>query len=218
MLAAAKKSTQRYAKGKSLGVLDGVPIGVKDDMNVEGYVSHVGMPPDPSDPFFTPAAQTIWPIAQLEAAGAIVIGKLAMHELGTDISGCNPHWGTPVNWNNKSYYPGGSSSGAGSALCAGLVPIAVGTDAGGSIRIPSSLCGVYGLKPTLHRTYTMKSSVCVIGPMAATANDLAIAYRISEYFPYVLPTFPRDVRFSLFVVIIPPNRSYSQRSLSHGTY
>lgn len=181
VLAAAKKSTERYAAGQPLGVLDGVPIGVKDDMDVEGYISHMGLKFDPSDPFFKPAADTIWPIAQLEAAGAVVIGKLVMHELGSDISGCNPHWGTPVNWNNPSYYPGGSSSGGGSAISAGLVPIAIGTDAGGSIRIPSSFCGGYGLKPTLHRTHTMKSSICVIGPMAATANDLAIAYRISKY-------------------------------------
>lgn len=181
MLAAAKDSTERYAAGKPLGVLDGIPIGVKDDINVEGYISHMGLPIDSSDPFFTPATKTIWPVAQLQAAGAIVIGKLAMHELGSDVSGCNPHWGTPVNWNNTSYYPGGSSSGAGSALGAGLIPIAVGTDAGGSIRNPSSYAGIYGLKPTLHRAYTMKSSVCVVGPMAATANDLAIAYRISEY-------------------------------------
>ncbi|XXG97389.1 hypothetical protein Hte_003690 [Hypoxylon texense] len=178
VLAAAKESTERYAAGKPLGVLDGIPIGVKDDINVEGYISHMGLPVDSSDPFFAPASKTIWPVAQLQAAGAIVIGKLAMHELGSDVSGCNPHWGTPVNWNNKSYYPGGSSSGAGSALGAGLIPIAVGTDAGGSIRNPSSYAGVYGLKPTLHRAYTMKSAVCVIGPMAATANDLTIAYRI----------------------------------------
>ncbi|KAI1084671.1 amidase signature enzyme [Whalleya microplaca] len=178
VLAAAKKSTDRYAAGQYLGVLDGVPIGVKDDTDVEGYISHVGQPFDPSDPFFKPATETIWPVAQLEAAGAIVLGKQVMHELGSDVTGCNPHWGTPVNWNNTSYYPGGSSSGGGSALSAGLVPISVGTDAGGSIRIPSTFCGVYGLKPTLHRTHTMKSSICVTGPLAATADDLTIAYRV----------------------------------------
>ncbi|KAI1444306.1 amidase signature enzyme [Annulohypoxylon stygium] len=199
VLAAAKKSTERYAAGQPLGVLDGVPIGVKDDMDVEGYISHMGLKFDPSDPFFKPAADTIWPIAQLEAAGAVVIGKLVMHELGSDISGCNPHWGTPVNWNNPSYYPGGSSSGGGSAISAGLVPIAIGTDAGGSIRIPSSFCGGYGLKPTLHRTHTMKSSICVIGPMAATANDLAIAYRIMS-----APNLEDPIQGS-FALSIPPN-------------
>lgn len=183
VLAAAKKSTERYAAGQHLGVLDGVPIGVKDDTDVEGYISHMGRPFDPSDPFFKPATSTIWPIAQLEAAGAIVIGKQVMHELGSDVSGCNPRWGTPINWNNPLYYPGGSSSGGGSAISSGLVPISIGTDAGGSVRIPATFNGAYGLKPTLHRAYTMKSSICVIGPLAATANDLAIAYRISEYIP-----------------------------------
>ncbi|KAL7623792.1 hypothetical protein AAE478_005345 [Parahypoxylon ruwenzoriense] len=199
VLAAAKKSTERYATGRYLGVLDGVPVGVKDDMDVEGYVSHFGLPFDASDPCFKPATRTIWPIAQLEAAGAIVIGKLAMHELGSDISGCNPHWGTPINWNNPSHYPGGSSSGGGSALSAGLVPIAIGTDAGGSIRIPSSFCGAYGLKPTLHRTFTMKSSICVIGPMAATANDLAIAYRT------IAAPDPSDPIQGSFALSIPPS-------------
>ncbi|KAI1762562.1 amidase signature enzyme [Hypoxylon sp. FL1150] len=199
VLAAAKESTERYASGKPLSILDGVPVGVKDDINVEGYVSHMGLPTDPSDPFFKPATKTIWPIERLQAAGAIVVGKLAMHELGSDVSGCNPRWGTPINFNNKSYYPGGSSSGAGSALGVGLIPIAVGTDAGGSIRNPSSYAGIYGLKPTLHRTYTMKSSVCSIGPMAATANDLAIAYRIMS-----APN-SRDPIQGAFALSIPPS-------------
>ncbi|KAI0479432.1 amidase signature domain-containing protein [Xylariaceae sp. FL0804] len=178
VLAAAKASTERYSRGEPLGVLDGVPVGVKDDIDVEGYISHYGLAYNAAEPFFKPATSTLWPIRQLEAAGAIVIGKLCMHELGSDVSGCNPRWKSPTNWYNTSYYTGGSSSGAGSALSAGLVPIAVGTDAGGSIRIPSSYCGVFGLKPTLHRVYKMNSSICVIGPMAATVADLTIAYRL----------------------------------------
>ncbi|KAH9885959.1 amidase signature enzyme [Xylariomycetidae sp. FL2044] len=178
VLEVAKRATERYAQGTWLSVVDGVPFGVKDDIAVEGYTSHFGLPYDKDEPFCEPAKETIWPVAQFEAAGAMLIGKLAMHELGLDVCGCNPHWGTPINWNNPDYYPGGSSSGAGSALSAGIVPIAVGTDAGGSLRIPSSFCGMYGLKPTLHRLDTYKSSICVIGPMAATATDLTIAYRI----------------------------------------
>ncbi|KAJ2997908.1 hypothetical protein NUW58_g498 [Xylaria curta] len=154
VLAAAKASTDRYCQGKPLGLLDGVPIGVKEDTDVEGYTSYIGQQPDPA---FAPATKSLWPVAQMEAAGAIVVGTLAMHELGSDVTGCNPRRGSPKNWYNTSYYTGGSSSGAGSALSAGLVPIAIGTDAGGSIRIPASFCGAYGLKPTLHRTYAMKS-------------------------------------------------------------
>ncbi|KAI8960638.1 amidase signature enzyme [Daldinia sp. FL1419] len=201
VLAAAEKSTERYAAGQPLSVLDGVPIGVKDDTDVEGYISHMGRPFDPSDPFFKPATSTIWPVAQLEAAGAIVVGKQVMHELGSDISGCNPRWGTPINWNNKSYYPGGSSSGGGSAISSGLVPISIGTDAGGSVRIPASFNGAYGLKPTLHRAHTMKSAICVIGPLTATANDLAIAYRI------MTAPNPDDPIQGSFALSVPPSPS-----------
>lgn len=205
VLEAAAASTKRYAAGEPLSVLDGVPVGIKDDCDVEGYISCVGLRYDfdsSSHPHSKPAKKTAWPVKQLiETAGALMIGKLAMHELGSDVSGCNPRWGTPVNWNNTSYYPGGSSSGGGSALCAGLVPIAVGTDAGGSIRIPSSFCGQFGLKPSQHRTITMKSSICVMGPMAATAGDLRIAYRLM-----VAPN-PEDAVQRAFATSIPPAKT-----------
>ncbi|KAH7040377.1 amidase signature domain-containing protein [Microdochium trichocladiopsis] len=201
VMEAAAASTRRFADGKPLGVLDGVPVGVKDDCDVEGYVSHIGLQYDAAHPQFQPAKKTAWPVQQLQAAGALMIGKLAMHELGSDVTGCNPRWGTPVNWNNPGYYPGGSSSGGGSALSAGLIPIAVGTDAGGSIRIPSSFCGQYGLKPSLHRTITMKSAVCVMGPMAATASDLRIAYR-----SMVAPN-PEDAVQRAFATSLPPAKS-----------
>ncbi|KAF6829050.1 glutamyl-tRNA amidotransferase subunit a [Colletotrichum plurivorum] len=177
-LDAARASTERWRSGKPLGPLDGVPIGVKDDVDVKGYVSHNGMQYFPDLPWFKPAEETFWPIKQLEAAGAIVVGKNAMHELGGGKFADSRFRGTPTNWHNPSYYPGGSSSGGGSALGAGIVPICIGTDAGGSIRVPSSFNGVYGLKPSHHRAMTMNSSVCVIGPLAATVADLTIAYRL----------------------------------------
>ncbi|KAF2971412.1 hypothetical protein GQX73_g2146 [Xylaria multiplex] len=201
VLAAAKASTERYRQGKPLGLLDGVPVGVKEDTDVAGYTSYYGQRPEPSDPAFVPATKSLWPVAQLQAAGAVVVGTLAMHELGSDVTGCNPRRGSPKNWYNTSYYTGGSSSGAGSALSAGLVPIAIGTDAGGSIRIPSSFCGMYGLKPTLHRTHAMKSSICVIGPLAATTADLTIAYRL------MTAPNPDDAIQSSFAPSIPPSPS-----------
>ncbi|KAG7131877.1 Fatty acid amide hydrolase like protein [Verticillium longisporum] len=180
---AAEASTKRWAEGKPLGPLDGVPVSVKDDIDVEGYVSHMGLRYYPKLPFFAAAKETAGPIRALEAAGAIVVAKNAMHELGSDTSGCNPTWGTPTNFHNPAYYPGGSSSGGGSALGAGLVPIAIGTDAGGSIRVPASANGVYGLKPTHHRTTTMRHSCCVTGPLAATVTDLTLAYRLAPSLP-----------------------------------
>ncbi|KAJ0161981.1 Fatty acid amide hydrolase [Colletotrichum tanaceti] len=209
-LDAARASTDRWRRGEPLGPLDGVPIGVKDDIDVQGYVSHNGMQYRPDLPWFKPAKETMWPIRQLEAAGAIVLGKNAMHELGGDTNGCNPRWGTPTNWHNKSYYPGGSSSGAGSALGAGIVPIAIGTDAGGSIRIPSSFNSVYGLKPSHHRTCAMNSSVCVVGPLAATVADLTITYRLMSR-----PN-PDDPIQGLYTPSVPPSLSSSSSSSSSG--
>ncbi|KAK1979435.1 amidase [Colletotrichum cereale] len=198
---AARASTDRWRRGEPLGPLDGVPIGVKDDIDVKGYVSHNGMQYHPDLPWFRPAKKTLWPVQQLEAAGAIVLGKNAMHELGGDTNGCNPRWGTPTNWHNTSYYPGGSSSGAGSALGAGIVPISLGTDAGGSIRIPASFNSVYGLKPSHHRACAMNSSVCVVGPLAATVADLTIAYRVMSR-----PN-PDDPIQGLYTPSIPPSLS-----------
>lgn len=126
-------------------------------------------------------------------------------ELVIKLMSLQPSTGTATNWYNKMYYPGGSSSGAGSALSGGLVPIAVGTDAGGSIRIPPAFCGVYGLKPTHNRTITMSSSVCVIGPMAATVADLTIAYRL------MAQPNPDDPSQNLLAPSIPPSPSFSPK-------
>jgi len=83
-----------------------------------------------------------------------------------------------LNHLNNAYYPGGSSNGAGSSISAGIVPFCVATDAGGSVRIPANFNGIYGLKPTHHRTHIMQYTMCVTGPMAANVADLTIAYRV----------------------------------------
>ncbi|KAK3299953.1 amidase signature domain-containing protein [Chaetomium fimeti] len=181
LLAAARASTARWAVGEPLSFVDGVPFGVKDDLAVEGFVSRMGMKMNEEEEFFRRVSkETVWPVKALQEAGAIMVGKMNQHEIGMDTNGCNPSTGTPTNWYNKSYYPGGSSSGAGSALSAGIVPISIGTDAGGSIRIPSAFCGVYGLKTTHNRACHMSSSMCTVGPMASTAADLTIAYRFAS--------------------------------------
>ncbi|KAM4058564.1 amidase [Hirsutella rhossiliensis] len=177
-IAAARASTERYAAGKPLGILDGVPIGVKDDVDVKGYINHVGLKYNSSMPWFQEQEESAWPVRMLQEAGAVVIGKLRMHELGSDTSGLNIAQGTPTNHLNKAYYPGGSSSGPASATCAGLVPLCVATDAGGSVRIPANFNGLYGLKPSHHRTVAMNSTMCVTGPLAANVADLVVAYRV----------------------------------------
>ncbi|KAK0624649.1 amidase signature domain-containing protein [Bombardia bombarda] len=204
VLAAAKASTERWAAGTPRGILDGVPFGVKDDIAVKGFVSTMGMKVDHSEPYFNqPQTESVWPVQKLQEAGAILMGKMNQHEIGMDTTGCNLSTGTATNWYNPSYYPGGSSSGAGSALSGGLVPIAVGTDAGGSMRIPPAFCGVYGLKPTHNRTCTRNSTMCVIGPMCPTVADLTVAYRIMSQ-----PN-PQDQTQSLFALSTPPSPSSS---------
>lgn len=177
VLEAAKESTARWAAGKPLSILDGVPIGVKDDVSTKGYVSHFGMKYNAASPFFKRQEKSAWCVQALQDAGAIVLGKNRMHELGSDTCGLNIAQGSPTNHLNNEYYPGGSSSGPASAVCCGMVPMAVATDAGGSIRIPASFNGLYGLKTSQHRTGHMGSTVCVTGPIAANAADLTIAYR-----------------------------------------
>lgn len=206
VLAAARASTERYAAGTPLGVLDGVPFGVKADLPVKGYVTTMGMRADPSLSFFRdPAPETLWPVQKLEDAGAVMLGKMNQHEVGMDTTGCNPVTGTPVNFYAPAYYPGGSSSGAGSALGAGIVPLCVGTDAGGSVRVPAAGAGCLALKTSHGRTCTMHSTMCIVGPMTANAADLAIAYRI------MAQPDPSDPVCALFAPSAPPqsgNKKY----------
>ncbi|KAM3555263.1 hypothetical protein ARSEF4850_006090 [Beauveria asiatica] len=176
-LRAARASTARYAAGKPLSVLDGVPFGVKDDMAVEGYITHGGIRYEKGNTAFTIAEESLASVVKLQESGAIVLGKNRIHELGSDTSGLNPGQGTPTNHMNDSFYLGGSSSGAGSSISAGIVPFAVATDTGGSIRIPATFNGIYGLKPSHHRTGTTPITSNVMGPMAANVADLTIVYR-----------------------------------------
>ncbi|KAI1982007.1 hypothetical protein LOZ53_000740 [Ophidiomyces ophidiicola] len=177
--AAAEASTARYKNGSSLGPLDGVPVAVKDEVDLEGYKRTLGSKLD-----FTPKhGGTSWCVKKWENAGAIVIGKTNMHELGLDTSNNNPIYGTPRNPHNPNYYTGGSSGGSGYAVGAGIVPIALGADGGGSIRIPASFCGIYGLKTTHGRisgspTCGLASTTGVFGPMASSLDDLELSYNL----------------------------------------
>jgi hypothetical protein len=122
VLKAAEESTARYATGKSLGVLDGVPIAVKDEVDVKGYKNCWGTKKD----FTSPLDETSWCVLKWEEQGAINVGKTNMHEIGMDTTNNNPVCGTPLNPYNEKYYTGGSSGGSGYAVGAGLVPIALG--------------------------------------------------------------------------------------------
>ena len=109
--------------------------------------------------------------------------------------------GSPTNHLNNEYYPGGSTSGGGSAVGVGIVPLVLGTDAGGSVRIPSTFNGIYGLKPSHHRTMYMNNTMCIVGPVAANVSDLTIAYRLISQ-----PDANCSTQ-SKFAVSIPPSPS-----------
>ncbi|CAI5737063.1 unnamed protein product [Peronospora destructor] len=179
ILAQAKVSAERYARGEPLGVLDGVPVAIKDVMHVKGHrmflgTSFIGHEEEP-------ATEDDLPVARLRAAGAIILGTTNMHELGSGVTGFNMHYGTVRNPYNPKCYTGGSSSGSAAAVASGLVPLALGSDGGGSIRIPSSMCGVVGIKPTFQRVPSAAAncpSVVHVGPIAGSVRDAAIGYAI----------------------------------------
>ncbi|KAK5678533.1 hypothetical protein LTS10_008977 [Elasticomyces elasticus] len=179
VMLAAEASTKRYEEGKSLGPLDGVPVAVKDEEDVTGYPKCVGSKLDLKDKHDA----TSYCVQAWQDAGAVLIGKTNMHEYGMDTTNNNPNHGTPLNPHNDTYYCGGSSGGSAYAVGAGLVPVAMGNDGGGSIRIPSAYCGLYGLKPSHGRvsirpTSNLARSNGVAGPLAANMVDLEISYRV----------------------------------------
>ncbi len=178
LLVAAQASRERYRSGAPLGPLDGVPVSVKDELDVEGYHTTVGtrfLKLRPSEDATT--------VRRLREAGALILGKVNMYEIGIDTSGFNPHHGTPTNPYAPGHYPGGSSSGSAVSVAAGLCPISMGADGGGSIRIPAALCGIVGLKATWsriseHGAFPLCASVGHVGPLGATVRDVALAYAL----------------------------------------
>jgi Asp-tRNA(Asn)/Glu-tRNA(Gln) amidotransferase A subunit family amidase len=142
-LAEAAAAKQRAVDGRRLGPLDGIPLGVKDNIDVVGLPTSNGF----GGPFPV-AAIDAEVVRRLRAAGAIILGKLNMHEGALGGVTNNPHFGPTTNPWRDGFTPGGSSGGSGAAVAAGLCAAALGTDTGGSVRIPASYCGVVGLKPS----------------------------------------------------------------------
>jgi Asp-tRNA(Asn)/Glu-tRNA(Gln) amidotransferase A subunit family amidase len=175
----AAASGKRHHQGQALSPLDGIPIAVKSEIFVNNLPSQAGTSflKVPSN---HPEATLV---RRLREAGALIVGVTNMHEIGIGVTGANIHSGAARNPYDSKRITGGSSSGSAAAVAAGLVPIAIGTDGGGSIRIPSSLCGVAGLKPSFSRIssygiFPSSVSVCQAGPIARYAVDCALAYQI----------------------------------------
>ncbi|MGB7076251.1 MAG: AtzE family amidohydrolase, partial [Xanthobacteraceae bacterium] len=172
------------ARGEALGPLAGVPFAVKNLFDVAGLPTLAGSKINRELP---PAARDAALIERLEAAGAILIGTLNMGEYAYDFTGENVHDGASHNPHDHERMTGGSSGGSGAAVGGGLVPITLGSDTNGSIRVPSSLCGIFGLKPTYGRltrarTFSFVASLDHLGPFARTARDLALAYDAMQGF------------------------------------
>ncbi|OLC13083.1 MAG: hypothetical protein AUH29_14470 [Candidatus Rokubacteria bacterium 13_1_40CM_69_27] len=179
-LSAARRAEAELVAGRPAPALHGVPIGLKDLFNTAG-VRTTGGSKILAD--FVPREDATV-VARLRMAGAIVLGKLNMHEFAYGPEGLNAHYGQARNpWDAAQVrIPGGSSSGSGVAVAAGLVPGALGSDTGGSIRIPAALCGITGLKPTYGRVsragvLPLAWSMDHVGPMARTAADCALLLR-----------------------------------------
>jgi aspartyl-tRNA(Asn)/glutamyl-tRNA(Gln) amidotransferase subunit A len=171
--AEAAASAERWRTGAALGPLDGVPVLVKEQTSVAGLPARAGS--DLSDA--TPATRDATCVARLRAAGAIVLGTAMMTEYGMSPLGFNPKRAMPRNPHATGHVAGGSSTGTGVAVATGVVPLAVGADGGGSIRIPAALCGVFGMKPTWGRVSrsgdVLAGSVGHLGPIASSTLDLA---------------------------------------------
>ncbi|WP_236953062.1 amidase [Ketogulonicigenium vulgare] len=177
-LAAAEASDKRRKAGAARGPLDGVPFAVKDNMDALGFAttaaSRVPQPPVTADSAI---------VARLRAAGAILIGKANTWEYGTGNSAVSFDLPTPPARNpwNPAHYTGGSSSGSAAAVAAGSASFSIGTDSGGSVRLPAAGCGIVGLKPTfgrISRAGIMPNcwSFDTPGPMTWTVEDAAIVY------------------------------------------
>jgi 1-carboxybiuret hydrolase len=166
------------AAGKNAGPLAGVPFAVKNLFDVQGLPTRAGSKINRE---LAPSSRDATLIERMEAAGAVLVGALNMGEYAYDFTGENVHDGPSRNPHDLTRMTGGSSGGSGGAVGGGLVPIALGSDTNGSIRVPSSLCGIFGLKPTYGRLSRARSFPFVasfdhLGPFARSVEDLALAY------------------------------------------
>jgi AtzE family amidohydrolase len=177
-LARARAIDLSRAQGKIGGPLAGVPFAVKNLFDVAGLPTLAGSKINRT----RPAAQRDSPlIARLEAAGAVLVGTLNMGEYAYDFTGENVHYGASCNPHATAHMAGGSSGGSGASVAGGLVPLSLGSDTNGSIRVPSSFCGLFGLKPTYGRlsragSFPFVASLDHLGPLARSTLDLALAY------------------------------------------
>lgn len=185
-LRAAEQADRELAAGVDRGPLHGVPVGVKDLIDTAGLLTTRG-----SRHFADHVpARDADVVVTLRQAGAVIIGKTHTHEFAYGPTGDVAHVGPARNPYDTDRITGGSSSGSGAAVAAGLVPAALGTDTGGSVRIPAALCGITGLRPTqgaisTRGTFPLSGTLDTIGPMAASVADTALLWSVLTQRPAV---------------------------------
>lgn len=180
---AAEAADKACRSGHGLGPLHGIPIAIKDLIEVEGHVATGGSPSRRN----VTSARSATLVKRLIGAGMILLGKTHTVEFAYGAWGTNQHMGTPLNpWDlNTPRTPGGSSSGSGVAVAARMAPCAIGTDTGGSVRIPASWCGITGLKTSVGRISTfgvlpLCPTLDTPGPMARTVEDCALLLAVMQ--------------------------------------
>ena len=188
--------------GLSLGPLDGVIVSIKDLFDVAGEPTRAGSKILAEEA--APAVADAAVVQRLRAAGAIIVAKTNMTEFAFSGIGANPHFGTPANPRDRNRVPGGSSSGAAVAVADGMCDIAIGTDTGGSVRVPAALCGLVGFKPSRQRVPTdgafpLSKTLDSIGPIAKRVEDCAKADAVmaGEAFIPLEPLALAGLRFGI---------------------
>jgi Asp-tRNA(Asn)/Glu-tRNA(Gln) amidotransferase A subunit family amidase len=175
----ARAAGERWRSGQPLSALDGVPVSIKDLMNVAGWPTRRGSRVSAGD---APAPQDAPCVAPLRAAGCVLFGKTTTTEFGWQIGSTNPHAGTTHHPFDATRSPGGSSSGAAAQVAAGWGPLALGSDAGGSVRIPASYCGLVGFKPTFGAIPVAPQSAFAefahMGPLTRSVDDAIAAMAV----------------------------------------
>jgi aspartyl-tRNA(Asn)/glutamyl-tRNA(Gln) amidotransferase subunit A len=200
--ATADAADARVAHGAALGPFDGVIVSIKDLFDVAGEPTRAGSKILAEEA--APAAADAAVVQRLRAAGAVIVAKTNMTEFAFSGIGANPHFGTPGNPRDRKRVPGGSSAGAPVAVADGMCDIAIGTDTGGSVRIPASLCGLVGFKPSRQRVPTngafpLSKTLDSVGPIAKSVADCAKADAImaGENFTPLEPIALAGLRFGM---------------------
>jgi len=191
VMAQANAATNRRKNDQALSPIDGIPIAVKDNYLTREYPTTACSDAAP----LCSAGEDATVVANLRAAGAVIFGKTNMHEWAYGATNTTSNAGVTRNPHNVKHITGGSSGGSGAAVAAGIVPAALGSDTGGSIRIPSSACGIYGFKPSYgrasrHGVLPLSWSLDAPGPMARSLNDIELLL------PYFLGHDPNDASTS----------------------